>query len=118
MQFDPQAGIVNKDSSGSERRGRGRLPQESLQSDLGPVLDLSGGGMRVSTRKAFTKGEQVVIQLHDDTFCLQLKAKVAWIKKGGFLKKQEIGLQFVDLNEELTRALTKICTNHRMRRVC
>jgi c-di-GMP-binding flagellar brake protein YcgR len=116
MRFDPQAGVMdNDDSDDSDRRNRGRLSQEALETDLGPVLDLSGGGMRIHTRKSLKQGQELVVTLLESK--LRLKARVAWIKKAGMFK-QEIGLEFLEITEEISRALTRICTDHRMRRVC
>ncbi len=117
MRFDPQAGVVKLDSKDADRRNRGRLPQESLESDLGPVLDLSGGGMRVATRKAQKKGEELTVVLKEGSSRVALRARVAWVKKAGMFK-HEIGLEFLNLSPELVRELTRICTNCRMRRVC
>ncbi len=47
MQFNPTIRLSRFLGSRDGRRIPGRLPQEQLVSDLGPVLDLSAGGMRV-----------------------------------------------------------------------
>ncbi len=95
-------------------RTEGRLPQELLRSNLGPVLDLSLGGMRVRCARA-PKGE-----LDVDLMGLQepfrLRAEVMWTQRQG-LRKYEVGLKFVDISPEVARQLTEVSLNHSLRRV-
>ena len=51
MQFNPHLGLSRFIGRREGRRVPGRLPQELLMCSLGPVLDLSVGGMRVLSTK-------------------------------------------------------------------
>ena len=115
MPFDPQADLTSSAEATPEcRRSRGRLPQESLASDLGPVLDLSANGMRVQCAKV-PKGP-VPVRLMGYSESLTLQAEVAWSKRRGF-RKHEVGLRFVCVDPATAERLTRMSTNNRMRRV-
>jgi len=95
------------------RRVQARLSQESLRSNLGVVLDLSLGGMRIRCNKV---PEGVFdVELSDDEQTLRLRAEVAWTKRVGF-RKQEAGLKFVDLSPELAVELSRLASRNRIRR--
>lgn len=112
MRFDPQAGIVQPKNAGTRRR-HGRLPQETLVSNVGVVLDISAGGMRVmasSTPKEFAK-----IQIKGYALPGPLAAQVAWTKKRSF-RKREVGYRFLDVTAKMAQALTAIAATNRFRR--
>src|SRR5688572_18131140 len=112
MRFDPQAGIVQPKNSGTRRR-HGRLPQETLTSNVGEVLDISAGGMRVMTTAAPKGSTKVFIKGY--TLPGLLLAQVAWSKKHGF-RKREVGYRFVDVSAKMAQALTAIAATNRFRR--
>ncbi|MHC4430025.1 MAG: histidine kinase dimerization/phospho-acceptor domain-containing protein [Planctomycetota bacterium] len=97
-----------------DRRAHGRLPQELLQSSLGPVLDLSLGGMRVRSARPL-KGELDVV-LMDLEEPVTLRAVTMWTRRLGF-RKHEIGLSFLKMPPEVAKQLTRISLNHRLRRI-
>ena len=100
---------------GGPRDGRripGRLPQEELISDLGPVLDLSKGGMRVlATRSREGKLE---VRLWAGDVILSLRSDVAWCRRLGF-RRHEIGIAFIEVDDNKAGILTKIAADHRAR---
>ncbi len=98
-----------------DRRAHGRLPQELLQSSLGPVLDLSMGGMRVRSARV-PKSDELQVELLDVEEPLTLPARVMWTRRLGF-RKHEIGLRFRNIRPQLARQLTRISLNHRLRRL-
>ena len=98
----------------ANRRAQGRLPQELLQSNLGPVLDLSMGGMRVRCGRAL-KGE-VDVDLMGLVEPVRLRAEVMWTRRQG-LRKFEVGLKFVDIAPDVARQLTELSLNHSLRRL-
>ncbi len=106
--------LDNYHKLGDERRAHGRLPQELLQSSLGPVLDLSIGGMRVQSVKA-PKGT-IDVELLDFEGPVAVRADVMWVRKLGF-RKYEVGLNFPHVPAEVAKQLTRVSLNHRLRRL-
>ncbi|MCH8164094.1 MAG: PilZ domain-containing protein [Planctomycetes bacterium] len=98
---------------GDARRAYGRLRQEALDCNLGAVLDLSLGGMRVQCNRP-PKGE-VDVELVGSEVKLRLRAQVVWTRRVGF-RKYEVGLNFLRLPAETSKQLTRISLNHRVRR--
>ena len=98
----------------STRRRSGRLPQESLMSNLGLVLDISIGGMRVLARTP--PSGKVKITFREYKLPEPLSGTVAWTKRVGLLMR-EVGIRFEDVSPELSSMLTRIATAHRHRRV-
>ena len=94
------------------RRIPGRLPQEMVVSNLGPVLDLSTGGMRVLATSPLD-GE-FDVDLRGANVSLTLETKVAWVRRLGF-RRFEVGLSFVNVDDELAKILARISNDHRSR---
>ena len=114
MRFDPQAGLTGLTPGGKQRRRHGRLEQEAVTCDLGTVLDLSASGMRIGSRRV-PKGDFVVcIRGYD--IAVVVTGRLAWQKKVG-LFRHELGVEFIDLTEEMSRQLNSLAMNHRQRRV-
>jgi hypothetical protein len=91
-----------------DRRHRGRVKSMgSVTSNLGNVLDISGGGLRVLS-KTQMEGEGRV-ELISTTDRVIVPARVVWCHKVGF-RKYVMGLQFINLTPELTQKLTEIGT--------
>jgi len=97
-----------------ERRAHGRLRQELLQSSLGPVLDLSIGGMRVHCNRA-PKG-RIDVNLLDLEAPVTLIADVMWARRIRF-RKYEVGLSFPHVPPDIAKQLTRVSLNHRLRRL-
>jgi hypothetical protein len=103
---------VSSISRGVDRRSHGRLLQEGVVCNLGVVLDLSAGGMRIlSTRPA--EGEK---ELHIKSFEADatVRADVVWCKRLGF-RRHELGLRFKELNKETQQTLASIAMTNRLR---
>jgi PAS domain S-box-containing protein len=96
------------------RRTHGRLALESVSSNLGEVLDLSLGGMRVQVARPPESPTKVV--LSDPEEEIELNGKVAWSKRRGF-GKHEIGIEFTDVAPEQATRLSRLATRNRIRRV-
>ena len=112
MQFNPTMRLSRFLGSREGRRIPGRLPQEQLVSSLGPVLDLSAGGMRVlSTRPLLGMRD---VGLRGGDVSVKLSTKVAWSRRLGF-RRHEIGLTFLDVDQELVTVLSRISSDHRAR---
>jgi hypothetical protein len=78
------------------KRAFTRRPQASLESSLGPVLDLSAGGMRIIAKREL-KGV-VDVSLNGGGIDQTVRARVIWTKKISF-RVYEVGLAFVDARE-------------------
>ncbi len=110
---EPQRGVEDLLQLGDDRRRAGRLPQESLECNLGPVLDLSTGGMRVLCKRPHEGPLEVRLQASQ--YSLTLSGQVIWSKRLGF-RRHEIGVQFVDLDDDTSQVLSRISATYRMRR--
>ena len=102
--------FLPKPPSGSERRAFGRRRQEGLDCNLGPILDLSRGGMRVQCTSP-PEGELEVVISTMDGDEVSLQAEVRWTAKKSS-KKYQAGLRFLDVDDAKARVLTKISTLH------
>ncbi len=114
MQFYPTMRLSRFIGRRDGRRIPGRVPQEMLVCDLGPVLDLSPGGMRVlCTRRHEGK---IGTTLWGGDLKLALGARVAWSRRLGF-RRHEIGLTFLGVDEGVADLLSRISADHRARRL-
>lgn len=95
-----------------DRRVYPRLPQALLETNFGPVLDLSLSGMRIRCAKP-PIGE-VDVELVGSGEWVPLRAEVVWVRKIGF-RKHEAGLRFLNVSPETAQQLTRISLTHRVR---
>ncbi len=112
MQFHPQLTFSRFIGRRDGRRVPGRLPQDTLYCDLGPVLDLSSGGMRVLATKPY--GGMISVSVHGENLDVKVRGRVAWTRRHGF-RRHEIGLTFQDVDEEVAKILGRMATDHRAR---
>ncbi len=105
----PPEGPETVGASLSERRRDARLKQGALRSSVGPVIDLSRGGMKVRSSRRL-RGEMDVVIFNPSGPHLQLRARVVWTERLGF-RRHLAGLQFIDPPEKVARALVEIGTN-------
>jgi hypothetical protein len=112
MQFNPHLGLTRFIGRREGRRVPGRTPQEMLYCTLGPVLDMSAGGMRVLSTKPWSGSFDV--ELKGSDVALTVRVKVAWVHRLGF-RRHEIGLSFVDVDDEVSTILSRISAAHRLR---
>ena len=110
--FDPQRGM-KRETNLSDRRTPARLPQESLVCDLGPVLDLSIGGMRVLCKRR--REGLLKVRIWAFQYYMILDGQVVWTKHLGF-RRHEIGVQFLNVDDDTSKILSRISAIHRMRR--
>ena len=87
----------------TDRRRFGRFNAGRLGCNLGRVMDLSGGGMRVRCPRRCSG--IVEVQLWTVTRQTTVQAKVVWTRRIGF-RKYELGLEFRDLTPETTQDLS------------
>ena len=112
MNADPQ---TSKGLSGLARlikmRKFGRLIQQRLMSNLGPVLNLSAGGMAVQCRR-IPEGE-FTVEIIGHPLPEKLRARMIWWRKTGLFKR-DVGLQFINVSPEMARRLCAIASSNRL----
>ncbi len=112
--FDPQAGLLSPIvPDAASRRRWGRLAQEGIYSNFGPVFDLSAGGMRIIASRV-PKG-QFEVEIYSAAQGVRLLAEVSWVRKRGLFRR-EIGLRFIGVSSETGEVLTTMATMNRYRR--
>ncbi len=80
--LEPQRGVKSFLQLGDDRRTGGRLPQELLECNLGPVLDLSTGGMRVLCKRPHQGPLEACLRASQ--YSMTLSGQVVWSKRLGF----------------------------------
>jgi hypothetical protein len=114
MQFNPKSsdGHSPKARDPGRKRVHGRLLQQDLQSNLGTVLDVSAGGLRILSDRPLI-GE-VTVELPVDEPRVQIAARVIWTKEGAH-EAWEVGLQFIGMTPEVSRELAGMATEYGLR---
>jgi len=100
--------IVKSVRTGRQQRKSGRVHIEALPCNLGRVLDLSAGGVRIATNKKLPAVVQIM--LGDAQHRLVATATVAWQKRVGW-KSHEAGISFGELTPEQKTCLIKLMHN-------
>lgn len=100
---------------GDQRRTR-RLSQEMLACNLGDVMDLSLGGMRVRTPRhgAPDEGREVEVRFDAAEPPLTLRGVVVRSTPLG-ARRTELGVRFIDVSPEAHRQITRLSMAHRKR---
>lgn len=137
---DAEAGAGGASGGGGSKYPRrfGRLPQETLSCNLGEVLDLSAGGMRIGCRRVPTPGSEpgatghagnsddsdnadhpgrglLTIHISDHPMSPPLTGRIVWTKKTGWIR-HEFGVAFEGLSSEQSEMLSEIAMVYRERR--
>ena len=98
-------------SAGPDHRRAGRVHVKQLKCNLGRVLELSSGGVRLLSRRKLRGRHE--IKLFDSDVGLRIEAEVKWSRRHG-LWKHEIGLQFPNVPSDIATKLTTLATNNRI----
>lgn len=110
MTFQPPQNLDDTATrqAGQARKG-GRLRPLTLKCELGMVVDISGGGMRVKVKgkPGVEKGETFPLMIHAPEGAIRVKCKVVWSRKADW-RHSEIGLQFDDVEPETRAALNLV----------
>lgn len=93
-----------------ERRRSGRRKSTAVGCNLGTVVDLSSGGMRIRCRRLMHDVHPV--ELWTERTRVRVRAKVCWAKKIAF-RKYELGFQFVDLTPQMSAELVNLSLEQR-----
>lgn len=108
------ANLANYDETAAEHRRAGRVDCEHLRCESGVVLDLSRTGARLRLRRwgrpAAGQKQCLTLQTYEGAL-LPLPCRVAWSRRV-FLRKIEVGVEFLDLTEQQSAALSKIAMMH------
>jgi len=96
MTQKPRSNPTNpRQPRGVESRRYGRLKDPGVRCSLGPVIDLSAGGVRVLSKHRL-KGRVDAVFDTGNGPRLGVRAKIAWCRRMGF-RSYLVGLQFEDL---------------------
>ena len=101
---------TNRRRSRTERRESGRLYQETVACNLGSVINLSAGGLRLLSRRRLNG--ILSVELWDTHQGLRLRGKVAWCRRIGF-RKHEVGVEFLNITPDIAGDLAAIATDNR-----
>ncbi|MBN8598236.1 MAG: PilZ domain-containing protein [Planctomycetes bacterium] len=100
----------------------GRVVCQFVGTSLGDVVDMSAGGMRITTPTSITPkiDDVVTVKLVGISNVVFVRCRVAWVKAASKRKwtanllkliggtRGEIGLQFVDLTPEARQVISEI----------
>lgn len=103
--------VINCSYPGPERRGAVRFQLGELKCNLGRVLDLSSGGVRLLRRRKL-KGRHE-LTLFDRDGGVRVEAEVRWTRRLG-LFKHEMGLQFVNVPPDIAAKLKRLFSKNRI----
>jgi Tfp pilus assembly protein PilZ len=79
----------------SEKRNGGRIRTSALKCEIGPVLDLSPGGLRMHSKKQPTLrvGDPITLSLKAEDQSMDVHGKIVWIRIDDNCE-YDIGVQF------------------------
>lgn len=102
-------------ASSADRRSKGRLGCDGLRTALGEVVDVSASGMRVRRqgRGGVTAGDTYSFVLENEGVACRVTCRVARVRRVG-LFRHEIGLEFVELTEEVARRVAQLAIDARV----
>ena len=118
MSADPLARLLQQAADHQDHtveadsRRRGRLPLELLECNLGQVIDMSAGGMRVKASVLPQGKTEVTFPEHP--LPETLTAQVVWSEECNE-ESWLCGLEWVGLTKALAAELTVLATTHRDR---
>ncbi len=102
---------TDRSYAGAERRRAVRVNVRQLKCNLGRVLDLSSGGVRLLSRRKLRGWHEIT--LFDRDGGVRIEAEVRWSKRHG-LWKHEIGLQFVNVPSDIAVQLPTFVSENRI----
>lgn len=103
---------AEREAGAPQRRTR-RLPQEMLFSNLGRILDLSRGGVRIRVDGKHMPEGSITLDILAEDGPLRVQAEVVWTKVDK--RFRDAGMRFVNLAPDAADRITAICMQHRCR---
>ena len=97
--------------AGLENRSAGRVHAGQLKCNLGRVLDLSSGGVRLLSRRKLRGWHEITLADRDGG--VRIEAEVRWSRRHG-LWKHEIGLQFLNVPSDIAVQLTTLVSKNQI----
>lgn len=101
------------DRMSADRRTENRLRVVGVESNVGPVIDLSLGGARVTSRRKLEGRIELEVRAGQDEG-VRVDADVIWSRRAAW-RRFESALRFLDVSPECARRLTRLSLEHRMR---
>ncbi len=95
--------------SRTERRKSGRLKGETVACNLGSVINLSAGGLRLLSRRRLNG--ILSVELWDTHRGLRLRGKVIWCRRIGF-RKHEVGVGLLNITPDIAGKLAAIAIDN------
>ena len=95
--------------SRTERRKSGRVKQGTIACNLGSIINLSAGGLRLLSHRRLNG--ILSVELWDAHRGLRLRGKVAWCRRIGF-RKHEVGVEFLNITPEIAGNLAAIAMDN------
>ena len=102
---------ADRSYAGPERRRAVRVNVRQLKCNLGRVLDLSSGGVRLLSRRKLSGWHE--IRLFDQDVGVRIEAEVRSSRRHG-LWKHEIRLQFLNVPSDIAVELTTLATKNQI----
>ncbi len=103
--------VINRSYAGPERRSAVRFKLGQLKCNLGRVLDLSSGGVRLLCRRKLRGRHELT--LFDRDGGVRVEAEVRWSRRLG-LWKHEVGLQFLNVPSDIAAKLKRLFSKNRL----
>ena len=103
--------VTDRSYAGPERRSAVRVDVRQLKCNLGRVLDLSSGGVRLLCRRKLRGRHEIT--LFDRDGGVRVEAEVRWSRRLG-LWKHEVGLQFLNVPSDIAVQLTTLVSKNRI----
>lgn len=100
-------GNVEKDNAAtSGMRKHGRLKCSMAHCTIGEILDLSAGGMRVSSRMKVRVGETLPVTLITQNGPVSITCAIKWVKRSK-LFWYNLGLEFQNVDATMRKAISE-----------
>lgn len=103
-------GGINRRHSRTERRKSGRLNQDTVACNLGSVINLSAGGLRLLSHRRLNR--ILSVELWDTHRGLRLRGKVTWCRRIRF-GKHEVGVEFLNITPDIAGDLAAMAIDNR-----
>ena len=89
------------------RRHKRHAGKGKARCELGDVLDISAGGMRIGCpgKPPLKPGSAAIVTVKTSAGLEKLNVRCCWVKRAGFFGKYQIGLKFIGITDEQAERL-------------